>query len=125
MSRRGRFVTASSVVALVTLSGPSSAVWLAYGAAKEGQLEAALLAEATKDAIDPSYTDDPVGRPALRRGELGHITKYAAIYDSNGQALAIRRSTARAHGGDLRVDDWAHGARFVVRLPVSGPTAGT
>jgi two-component system heavy metal sensor histidine kinase CusS len=39
-----------------------------------------------------------------------------------GLGLAIGRSIARAHGGDLRVDDSAHGARFVVQLPLSGPT---
>jgi two-component system heavy metal sensor histidine kinase CusS len=38
-----------------------------------------------------------------------------------GLGLAIGRSIARAHGGDLRVDDSARGARFVVRLPLSAP----
>jgi two-component system heavy metal sensor histidine kinase CusS len=42
-----------------------------------------------------------------------------------GLGLAIARSIARAHGGDLWADDSAHGARFVVRLPVSAPTART
>jgi two-component system heavy metal sensor histidine kinase CusS len=42
-----------------------------------------------------------------------------------GLGLAIGRSIARAHGGDLWVDDSSHGARFIVRLPVSGPSAGT
>jgi two-component system heavy metal sensor histidine kinase CusS len=90
MSLRGRFVTASSVVALVTLAGASSVVWLEYNAAKEGQLDAALLAEAKEDALDASFSDGPPsgGRPALRRGELGPITKYSALYDSNGQAVA-------------------------------------
>jgi signal transduction histidine kinase len=90
MSLRGRFVTASSVVAVVTLAGASSAVWLAYSAAQERRLDTALLAEAKEDAIDASYSDGSPsdGRPALRRGQLGPITKYSAIYDSTGQAIA-------------------------------------
>jgi two-component system, OmpR family, sensor kinase len=90
MSLRGRFVTASSVVALATLAGASSAVWVAYNSAQEGQLDAALLAEAKEDALDATFAGGPPsgGRPALRRGELGPITKYSAIYDSNGQAVA-------------------------------------
>jgi two-component system heavy metal sensor histidine kinase CusS len=39
-----------------------------------------------------------------------------------GLGLAIGRSIARAHGGELRVDDSARGARFVVRLPLSRPS---
>jgi C4-dicarboxylate-specific signal transduction histidine kinase len=42
-----------------------------------------------------------------------------------GLGLAIGRSIARAHGGDLWVDDCSLGARFVVYLPLSGPTTGT
>jgi two-component system OmpR family sensor kinase len=41
-----------------------------------------------------------------------------------GLGLAIGRGIARAHGGDLWVDDCLQGARLVVRLPVSGPAAG-
>jgi two-component system heavy metal sensor histidine kinase CusS len=89
MSLRGRFVTASSVVALVTLAGASSAVWVAYNSAQEGQLDVTLLAEAKDDALDASFSNvaPPGGRPTLRRGELGPITKYSAIYDSSGQAV--------------------------------------
>jgi two-component system heavy metal sensor histidine kinase CusS len=36
-----------------------------------------------------------------------------------GLGLAIGRSIARAHGGDLRVDDSARGGRFVARLPLA------
>ena len=90
MSLRGRFVAASSVVALVTLSGAFSAVWLAYSAGQERQLDAALLAEADEDAVDASVAEglSADGRPALRRGQLGPITKYGAIYDPGGHAVA-------------------------------------
>jgi two-component system OmpR family sensor kinase len=89
MSLRGRFVAASSVVAFVTLSGSFSVIWLTYATAQERQLDAAILAEAAEDALDASYSSGALesGRPALRRGELGPITKYAAIYDPNAQAL--------------------------------------
>jgi two-component system, OmpR family, sensor kinase len=90
MSLRGRFVVASSVVLLAALSGASSAVWIAYNAAQERQLDAVLLLEAKEDAIDASHAEAPSaeGRLALRRHELGPITKYGAIYDSGGAALA-------------------------------------
>jgi two-component system heavy metal sensor histidine kinase CusS len=90
MSLRGRFVAASSVVALVTLSGAFLAVWLAYSAGQERQLDGALLAEAHEDAVDASVAEglSADGRPALRPGELGPITKYGAIYDSGDHALA-------------------------------------
>jgi two-component system, OmpR family, sensor kinase len=89
MSLRGNFVAASSVVTLVTLSGAFSAVWLAYGAAQERQLDATLLAEAEQDAVDVPYANGASGggRPVLRRGELGPITKYGAVYDSGGEAI--------------------------------------
>jgi two-component system, OmpR family, sensor kinase len=89
MSLRGRFVAASSVVALVTLSGAFSAVWVGYNAAQERQLDAALLLEADADGVDASSAGGPDarGRLALRRGELGPITKYGAVYDADGQAL--------------------------------------
>jgi two-component system heavy metal sensor histidine kinase CusS len=89
MSLRGRFVTASSVVALVTLAGASSAVWVAYSQAQEDRLDTALLAEAREDAIDALLSErTSSGAPALRRGALGPITKYAAIYDSSGQPIS-------------------------------------
>jgi signal transduction histidine kinase len=89
MSLRGRFVAASSLVAFMTLSGAFSAVWFAYGATQERKLDGSLLAEAAEDAVDASLSDRPAqaNRPTLRRAELGPITKYAAIYDSGGQAL--------------------------------------
>ena len=42
----------------------------------------------------------------------------------SGLGLPISRETCQAHGGSLVVEDSPAGARFVVRLPVAGPTAG-
>jgi two-component system, OmpR family, sensor kinase len=68
MSLRGRFVAASSAIALVTLSGASTTVWLAYNATQERQLDAALLAEASPSTSEP------------------HVTKYRVAYDGQGRA---------------------------------------
>jgi signal transduction histidine kinase len=38
-----------------------------------------------------------------------------------GLGLCIGRSIARAHGGDLAVEDSERGARFVLRLPRPAP----
>jgi signal transduction histidine kinase len=49
-----------------------------------------------------------------------------ADHAGSGLGLAIGRSIARAHGGDLWVEDSnpdVRGARFVVRLPLAGPGA--
>lgn len=106
MSLRNRFVAASSVVALVTLSGAFSAVWVAYNGAQERQLDADLFREAEDDAIDASATEAVAnGRPVLRRGELGPITKYGAIYDANGRALVW---TLNLEQGRPRIDRVRH-----------------
>jgi two-component system OmpR family sensor kinase len=89
MSLRGRFVAGSSLVALVTLSGSFSVVWLMDEAARERQLDGALLAEAAEDALDAFYSSGPLAsaRPALHPGDLGPLTKYAAIFDADAQGL--------------------------------------
>jgi two-component system, OmpR family, sensor kinase len=89
MSLRSRFVTTSSCIALLTLSGAFAAVWFANNAAQEQQLDVALLAEATSDAIDTSYapSDSAPARLVLRKGDLGLITKYAVIYGEDGHEV--------------------------------------
>jgi two-component system, OmpR family, sensor kinase len=89
MSLRARFVAASSAVALTVSSTAFCAVWIAYNATQERQLDAALAAEAEADAAEASYAEDALhgGAPVLRRGDLGPITKYGAIYDGSGQPL--------------------------------------
>lgn len=42
-----------------------------------------------------------------------------------GLGLAIGRSIARAHGGEIWLNDSARGAQFVVRIPVATPAHGT
>ncbi len=131
MSLRGRFVAASSAVALVSLSGAFSAVWVAYGAAQRRQLDGALQAEADEDVRDASYAN---GLPAndrlvLRRGELGPLTKYGALYDSSGQALVWTANLEQArprldlmrHASGVPFDVWWNNEHLrAVLTPIPG-----
>lgn len=135
MSLRGRFVTASSVVGLVASCVAFSTVWLTYNAVQERQLDAALLLEAGQDALDASRAESPDLRGgALRRGELGPITKYAAIYDSGGQAVAWTPNLEQArprmelirHGSDAPFDVWWNNEHLrAVLVPVPGGRGGS
>jgi two-component system heavy metal sensor histidine kinase CusS len=89
LSLRSRFVVASSMLALATTSGAFLAVWSAYNATQERQLDAALLAEAEEDALDASRGEDLLAsdRPAPRGGELAPITRYRAVYDASGESV--------------------------------------
>jgi two-component system heavy metal sensor histidine kinase CusS len=86
MSLRGRFVAVSTAVALLTSGGAFSAVWVVYNATQERQLDAAVLAEAQENALGAAGAE-----PALTlvsgRGELEPASRYAAVYDSDGQAI--------------------------------------
>jgi two-component system, OmpR family, sensor kinase len=90
MSLRRRFAVAASGIVLVTLGGSLSAVWVAYSASQERQLDSALLLQAEGDAREASYSEDLSGSggPSLHRAELQPISTYATIYASDGQALA-------------------------------------
>jgi two-component system heavy metal sensor histidine kinase CusS len=113
MSLRGRFVAASSIVALATLSSAFSAVWLFYNAAQERQLDAALLEEAQENALDEARSEDPSGdhRLALRHEGVGPNGKYAVIYDADGQPI---RYTLNLESARPRMDLVRHtfGAPF-------------
>jgi signal transduction histidine kinase len=73
-----------------------------------------------------SVTDDGVGiAPADRERVFERFTRLdtARSRDAGGTGLglAIAREIARAHGGTLRVEDHASGARFALRLPLVPP----
>jgi signal transduction histidine kinase len=68
-------------------------------------------------------TDDGPGIPAADRERV--FARFARLDEGRGRdeggaglGLAIVRETARAHGGDVRLEDNAPGLRAVVRLPV-------
>ena len=83
--------------------------------------------EASSDAAHArmQVSDDGAGVPLDVRERIFEpffrLAADRADAAGAGLGLAIGRSIARAHGGDLWVDDSERGARFVVRLPVAGP----
>ena len=109
MSLRGRFAAAASAIALVTLSGSASAVWFAYVAGQQRQLDAALLREAEEESRKASYPDGPTGsgRPSLPGAPTQPMTAYAAVYDTDGHALSW---TPNLHGAQPRAGDVRHAA---------------
>jgi two-component system OmpR family sensor kinase len=131
MSLRGRFAAVSSGIALVTLTGSSSAVWLSYTAGQQRHLDTALLRQAEEDALRGGYVDDPPGsgRASLRHAELDSATTYAVVYDKNGQALvwtpnlqvAQPRSDLIRHGAALPFDLWWNNEHLrAVVAPIPG-----
>jgi two-component system, OmpR family, sensor kinase len=106
MSLRGRFAAAASAIALVTLSGSLSAVWLAYVAGQQRQLDAALLREAEEESRKASYSGEAAGsgRPSLPRVATQPMTVYAAAYDADGPALSWTPNldAAQPSVGDVR-----------------------
>jgi two-component system heavy metal sensor histidine kinase CusS len=97
MSLRARIVAVSSGVSLVTLSGAFGAVWLAYGALQERQLDAVLTAQAREHAIGVSLAADPSPRRLARHGSnAASTTEYEALYDPSGEAIAWTSNLDRA-----------------------------
>jgi two-component system, OmpR family, sensor kinase len=80
------------------------------------------------DAARVVVSDEGPGVPASAREKIFEpffrLDRGRSDHSGAGLGLAIGRTIARAHGGDLWVDggsDDRGGARFVLRLPVSGP----
>lgn len=74
---------------------------------------------AVGDIVEISVRDYGPGVPLERRGELfGRFSRLGTTAKGMGLGLYISRGIARAHGGDLVLDEeCAAGSRFVVRLP--------
>lgn len=63
-------------------------------------------------------TDNGPGVPAgLQRQIFDPF--FTSKSDGTGLGLAVVRSVAEAHGGDVRVENQPRGARFVLRLPLA------
>ena len=86
-----------------------------------------IEAHADREQARVSVVDEGPGVPAEARERIFEpffrLPADRAQPSGAGLGLAIGRSIARAHGGDLWLDECERGARFVVRLPVSIPGA--
>ena len=96
---RQRLVVAVTAVTLVTLGGALVVVGAAVDASQTGQLDEALLAEAKEEAGEAAKLGgdhlDISDRPGPAPDDIGHLTKYGAIYDQEGNVLA---ETPTFHG---------------------------
>jgi signal transduction histidine kinase len=84
-----------------------------------------VRAERSGAWAEVSVTDDGPGIPAADRERV--FARFTRLDEGRGRdeggaglGLAIVRETARAHGGDARLDDAEPGLRAVVRLPIPG-----
>ncbi len=64
-------------------------------------------------------SDNGPGVPANLRETLFKAFQTSSKSDGNGLGLVIAAELVRAHGGDIRLDDTAPGAAFIVKLPAS------
>ena len=64
-------------------------------------------------------SDNGPGVPAKVRENLFKAFQSSSKSDGNGLGLVIAAELVRAHGGDIRLDDTASGASFIVMLPAS------
>ena len=63
-----------------------------------------------------TVADDGPGLPAPVRAQL--FLGDRALTGGNGHGLVIARELAERNGGTLKLADTAHGATFVVELPL-------
>jgi two-component system, OmpR family, sensor kinase len=80
---------------------------------------------ADEDNAEVQVTDEGPGVPPEARERIFEpffrLPAERAEVMGTGLGLAIGRSIARAHGGELWLDESARGARFVARIPLATP----
>jgi signal transduction histidine kinase len=64
-------------------------------------------------------SDNGPGVPANLRANLFKAFQTSSKSDGNGLGLVIAAELVRAHGGDIRLEDTASGASFIVTLPAA------
>lgn len=93
MSFRGRLVLAVSAVTALTLGGAFAVVSGLVNRDQQQQLDRALLHEVGEEAIEVAALGGRElaisDRPGPAANDVGPLTKYAAIYDGAGNALAM------------------------------------
>ncbi len=97
-----------------------------------GAVTCRVDADAGSDELLITVEDTGPGVPVEARARIFDPFEQAAapasaLFGGTGLGLSISRELARAHGGDIVLDDRAEheassGARFVVRLPRSAPS---
>lgn len=91
ISFRTRLVLAVLALTAITLSGAFIAVYVAVNAAQQRQLDEALRLEAIEEALEISVSGGQAlrisARPGPHGGDIGPLTKYAVIYDPDGQVV--------------------------------------
>ena len=83
---------------------------------------AGMIRITTKEAVDCTLIeveDSGAGIPPEIYGRLFDPFTTARKKEGLGLGLALSRRTVRDHGGDMWIEP-AEGARFVIRLPLSG-----
>lgn len=92
MSFRGRLVAAVSLVTAVTLGGAFTAVSILVNRDQQQQLDQALRTEAQEEAREVAALGGRQlaisDRPGPAANDVGPLTKYGAIYGSDGRVLA-------------------------------------
>ncbi len=123
MSLRRRLVGALSAVTMVTLGAAFTAISFVVDASQLRQLDDALRVEAVEEAREAaSLGGDQLAisdRPGPFGNDLGPLTKYGAIYDPEGSALAMT-PTFR---GTAPMLTWLHPA--TARRSTCGSVAST
>ncbi len=101
---------------------------LVENAVRYARSRVAVTVEATGPDAVLTVTDDGPGVPAADRDRV--FERFTRLDDArsrdqggSGLGLAIVRELARAHGGDVHLDDAGPGLRAVVRLPLLTATA--
>lgn len=82
--------------------------------------EVKVIARMDGEHVLISVCDNGPGVPARARANLFQAFQGAVRAGGTGLGLAISAELARAHGGDLFLDDAATGAIFHLRLPGTG-----
>lgn len=93
-----------------------------------GRVTCRVGAKESSDELEIVVEDTGPGVPLEARGRIFDPFQQAAapasaLFGGTGLGLSISRELARAHGGDITLDETEPdaGARFVVRLPRSAP----
>jgi two-component system, OmpR family, sensor kinase len=97
-----RLVVGVTVATIVTLGGALAIVDHAVNSSQQGQLDEALVVEAQEEAAEAAALGgnrlDVSDRPGPAADDIGHLTKYAAIYRGGGRGAELVAATPTFRG---------------------------